>query len=161
MKLMNKFFFATLIFSTHISIGQKVANYYFEGNLEEFNKSFIALDTLNGQGYFASEVVEKFGQKPRKVYVFPQNAGLLFNNQSLKDFITGPFAIEMYFRYDNGALLLYNQLLGDKLERNQGKYVHLVLTRDDTTNRVLVYFQGEKELEFYDNSAQLAIDGKS
>jgi len=140
---------------------QGVANYYFQGNLNEFNKGFIPLDTVGRKGYFSEEVVEKFGQKPRGVYVFPQNSGLLFNNAKLKEFITGPFAIEMYFRYDNGSLLLYNKLLGNKLVQNQGKYVHLVLTRDDKNNHILVYFQGKKEFEFYDIDQELAMDKKS
>jgi OOP family OmpA-OmpF porin len=155
---MKKVVLVVLLFGFQLTKAQKVANYYFDGNLDEFNEGFISLDTLNGSGYFAKEVVDKFGKTPRNVYVFPRNTGLLFNNPKLESFITGPFAIEMYFRYDNGELLLYNQLLGDKLERNQGKYVHLVLTRDDATKRVIVYFQGKKELEFFDKNEQLDMD---
>jgi OmpA-OmpF porin, OOP family len=155
---MTKIFVFLIVLFSLESNAQRVANYYFEGNLDEFNNGFIPLDTVGKSGYFSKEVVNKFGQKPRDVYVFPQNSGLLFNNSELKEFITGPFAIEMYFRYDNGSLLLYNKLLGDKLEQNQGKYVHLVLTRNDKTNQVLVYFQGNKAYEFYDTEQQLAMD---
>lgn len=140
---------------------QKVANYYFEGDFKEFSNQLIPLDTINKKGYFQKEVVKKLGKRPRDVYVYPQSSGLVFNNPALNDFITGQYALEMYFRYDNGKLLIYNQLLGKDLEANQGKYVHLVVTRDDRTKRVLVYLQGEKRLEFFDSNDQLGIDTKS
>ncbi len=158
---MRSSFLLLFLFLAKLVSAQKVINYYFEENFNEFTNQTLSLDTVNERGYFQKEVVKKFGKKPRDVYVFPQSSGLFFNNPALDDFITGSFALEMYFRYDNGNLLIYNQLLGEGLDANQSKYVHLVVTRDDRTKRVLVYLQGEKSIEFFDSTDKLAMDNES
>ncbi|MFT4733439.1 MAG: OOP family OmpA-OmpF porin [Algoriphagus sp.] len=154
-------FLLLFIFLSRSVSGQKVINYYFEENFKELTSQSLPLKTVNEKGYFQKEVITKFGEKPRNVYVFPQSSGLLFDNPSLDNFIIGSFALEIYFRYDNSNLLIYDQMLGEELEANQGKYVHLVVTRDDRTKRVIVYLQGNKSLDFFDSNDEMAMDNES
>ncbi len=149
--------FLLICFSTLQLSAQQVASYYFENSLAEFKKAFIDLEPEVIKGTFQKEVVRQFGSTPRPVYVFPTMAGLKFDNSKLKDFIKDSYAIEMFFRYDNGSLLLYNQLLGDKLNSSQGKYVHLVMTRNAQTKQVIVYLNGKLQMSFYDYDGALEM----
>ncbi|SOE22852.1 OmpA family protein [Spirosomataceae bacterium TFI 002] len=139
---------------------QQIARYYFEGNFNSLTSDFPPLEMDGEKGEFVQEVVEKYGRNARTVYQLPSSAGLKFDNSKLENFISGSYTIEMFFRYTDGQLLLYNQLLGDQLERNQGKYVHLVVTRNHETKQIFVYLNGQKTLEFVDanNDLEMAKD---
>ena len=150
--------FFIFFFSCGVVSAQHQALYYFNNGFEEFTKNYPALQIEGEKGEFVDEVVEKFGKEKRKVYRFPQNSGLMFDNRKIKNFINGSFGIEMYFRYDDGSLLLYGQLLGDQLASSQGKYVHLVNTRDVKTKQINVYVNGKLKLTFPDPEGNMDID---
>lgn len=158
MRLLIFIFFGLYL---HQVNAQKQALYYFDKGFEEFSGNFPALRVEGEKGEFLDEVVEKFGKEKRKVYRFPKNSGLVFDNTQLKNFINGSYGIEMYFRYDDGGLLLYGQLLGDQLASSQGKYVHLVTTRNAQTKKMNVFVNGKLTLNFSDTDNNLEIDSKS
>ncbi|WP_255038338.1 OmpA family protein [Lacihabitans soyangensis] len=140
---------------------QNQAFYYFDKGFDEFSGNFPALGIEGDKGEFLEEVVEKFGKEKRKVYRFPKSSGLVFDNTKIKNFINGSYGIEMYFRYDDGSMLLYGQLLGDQLISSQGKYVHLVTTRNVQTKQMNVFVNGKLTLNFSDTGNNLEIDDKS
>jgi OmpA-OmpF porin, OOP family len=159
-----KFFkvsFILFLFSFSSFAQTQVARYYFDKNLQEFSGSFIPLEIVGTAGGFRKEVVERFGKTERWVYAFKENAGFLFDNTKVKNFVKQSYTIEMYFKYDRGDLLLYNQLLGDRVGLLQGKYIHLVTSRDYATKKVLVYLNGIKKVEFIDsdNQSEVGEDG--
>lgn len=145
------------LFSFHLS-AQNQALYYFDKEFKEFTGKYPPLDIMGNQGKFEEEVVEKFGKSKRKVYRFPLNSGLTFDNTKIQNFITGSYGIEMYFKYDDGSMLLYNQLLGDDLANKQGKYVHLVTTRNQKTKKVLVFIDGKIRFDFADTDNQMEMN---
>lgn len=152
----------SLLFLTYFTTSaQKQALYYFDNGFEEFSSKFPALGVEGQLGDFAEEVVEKFGKDKRKVYRFPKNSGLIFDNSKAKNFIKGSYGIEMYFRYEDGSLLLYGQLLGDQLTSSVGKYVHLVTTRNALTKQINVFVNGKLTLNFSDSDNNLEIDDQS
>ncbi|MCP9768999.1 OmpA family protein [Lacihabitans sp. LS3-19] len=148
-----------LIFSN--SFSQNQALYYFDNGFEEFTKKYPALQVEGEKGEFIEEVVEKFGKEKRKVYRIPESSGLMFDNSKIKNFISGSYGIEMYFRYDDGSMLLYGQLFGDQLASSQGKYVHLVTTRNAKTKLVNVFVNGKLTMNFPDADDNMDIDNKS
>lgn len=152
-----------LLINSFLTFSQEnnVARYYFNGSLNSFSGEFPALKVEGPKGEMIQEVVEKLGRVPRTVYEFPKSSGLVFDNSIIKNFIRGSYAIEMFFRYDDGQLLLYNQLLGNDLENSEGKYVHLVVTRDHESKQMLVYLNGLKKFEFTDSNDGSAMDNES
>lgn len=158
---MRLLIFVFLLFHLSNVFAQKQAFYYFDNGFEEFSGKFPALGIEGEKGEFLEEVVEKFGKEKRKVYRFPKSSGLFFDNSQIKNFINGSYGIEMYFRYDDGGMLLYGQLLGDQLASSQGKYVHLVTTRNAQTKQMNVFVNGKLTLNFSDTDNNLEIDDKS
>lgn len=158
---MRLLIFVFLLFHLSNVFAQKQAFYYFDNGFEEFSGKFPALGIEGEKGEFLEEVVEKFGKEKRKVYRFPKSSGLFFDNSQIKNFINGSYGIEMYFRYDDGGMLLYGQLLGDQLASSQGKYVHLVTTRNAQTKKMNVFVNGKLTLNFSDTDNNLEIDSKS
>jgi OOP family OmpA-OmpF porin len=158
---MRLLIFVFLLFHLSNVFAQKQAFYYFDNGFEEFSGKFPALGIEGEKGEFLEEVVEKFGKEKRKVYRFPKSSGLFFDNSQIKNFINGSYGIEMYFRYDDGGMLLYGQLLGDQLVSSQGKYVHLVTTRNAQTKQMNVFVNGKLTLNFSDTDNNLEIDDKS
>jgi OmpA-OmpF porin, OOP family len=86
---------------------------------------------------------------------------LMFDNSKTKNFIKNSYGIEMYFRYDNGDLLIYNQLLGSDLASKQGQYVHLVTTREAKSKVVNVFVNGKLAFNFSDKQNAMEIDNNS
>lgn len=156
-KRVIKFFLFVFITTSVFAQKQEAALYYFNGSFNSLSGDFPALEMDGEKGIFGKEIVGKYGRKERSVYQFPNNGGLKFDNSKLDDFISGSYAIEMFFRYTDGQLLLYNQLLGDQLESNQGKYVHLVVTRNHESKQIYVYLNGLKTLEFIDTNNDLEM----
>jgi OmpA-OmpF porin, OOP family len=150
-----------IIFSFCVSKAQNQALYYFDNGLKEFTGKYPALVFEGEKGIFIDEVIEKFGKEPRKVYQIPKNSGLTFENSKIKNFIKGSYGIEMYFKYDDGSLLIYNQLLGNDLYTKQGNYIHLVTTRNTKTNQVNIFLDGNLRYNFIDTEKNLEIDQKS
>ncbi|MDZ7934405.1 MAG: OmpA family protein [Emticicia sp.] len=150
-------FIILFFLSLNIS-AQKQALYYFDKELKEFTGKFPPLNVMGGKGKFEEEVVEKFGKTSRKVYRFPLNSGLIFDNTKIQNFITGSYGIEMYFKYDDGSMLLYNQIMGDDLANKQGKYVHLVTTRNQITKKVNIFIDGKIRFDFADSDNQMEMD---
>ena len=140
---------------------QSAVTYRFDQNLLSSPQTFIPLDIVGPKGTFVLDYAPFVHRDSIYVYKFPLNSGLVFNNQKLDDFITGSYTIEMYFKYDDGELLIYNQLLGDHVKDKQGQYVHLAVSRDADTQRVVVYIDGKKSTEFFDLQNQLAMNGLS
>lgn len=147
-----------LIFISQTAWSQREALYYFDKGLAEFSYAFPELFVEGQRGSFKKEVVEKLGKEPRVVYLIPRNSGLMFDNSKIKNFISGSYGIEMYFRYDEASLLLYSQLLGDEVGAKQGKYVHLVTTRDAATKRLNIYLEGKLKFSFVDVDNNMEID---
>lgn len=150
-------FIILFLLSLHLS-AQKQALYYFDKEFKEFTGKFPPLNVMGKKGKFEEEVVEKFGKSKRRVYRFPLNSGLIFDNTKIENFITGSYGIEMYFKYDDGSMLLYNQILGDDLANKQGKYVHLVTTRNQKTKKVNIFIDGKIRFDFVDSDNQMEMD---
>ncbi len=153
--------FLLFIVSCNLS-AQNQALYYFDKEFKEFTGKYPPLQVVGNKGKFEEEVVEKFGKKKRQVYRFPINSGLTFDNTKKQGLITGSYGIEMYFKYDDGSMLLYNQLLGDDLATKQGKYVHLVTTRNQKTKQVIVFIDGKLRFDFIDaeNKMEMVKDSE-
>jgi len=145
------------LFFTNLS-AQKAALYYFDKGFEEFSNTYSPLKIAGNLGNFEEEIVEKFGNQKRKVYRFPINSGLVFDNSKIKNFINGSYGIEMYFKYDDGSMLLYGQLLGDDLANKQGKYVHLVMSRNQQSKQVNIFIDGKLRFDFIDADNQMEMD---
>jgi len=145
------------LFFTNLS-AQKAALYYFDKGFEEFSNTYSPLKIAGNLGNFEEEIVEKFGNQKRKVYRFPINSGLVFDNSKIKNFINGSYVIEMYFKYDDGSMLLYGQLLGDDLANKQGKYVHLVMSRNQQSKQVNIFIDGKLRFDFIDADNQMEMD---
>ncbi len=145
------------LFFTNLS-AQKAALYYFDKGFEEFSNTYPPLKIAGNLGNFEEEIVEKFGNQKRKVYRFPINSGLVFDNSKIKNFINGSYGIEMYFKYDDGSMLLYGQLLGDDLANKQGKYVHLVMSRNQQSKQVNIFIDGKLRFDFVDADNQMEMD---
>lgn len=143
--------------SLHLS-AQKQALYYFDKEFKEFTDKYPPLNVMGEKGKFEEEIIEKFGKSKRKVYRFPLNSGLVFDNTKIQNFITGSYGIEMYYKYDDGSMLLYNQILGDDLANKQGKYVHLVTTRSQQTKKVNIFIDGKIRFDFVDSDNQMEMD---
>lgn len=150
--------FIILFLLSLYSAAQKQAFYYFDKEFGEFTGKFPPLNIMGEKGKFDEEIVKKFGKTKRKVYRFPLNSGLVFDNTKIENFITGSYGIEMYFKYDDGSMLLYNQILGDDLANKQGKYVHLVTTRNQQTKRVNIFIDGKIRFDFVDSDNQMEMD---
>ena len=140
---------------------QRVASYYFDGNFREAANALPPLDTVLKLGVFREEIAPKLGARKRNVYVFDQSAGLRYDNSRVKDFIKGSYGIEMYFRYNDGDLLLYNQILGNQAKSRRGQYIHLAYSRDAPTKKVNVFLDGKLKLSFKDSADVSAVDAGS
>lgn len=140
---------------------QRVASYYFDGNFREAANALPPLDTVLKRGVFREEIAPKLGARKRNVYVFDQSAGLRYDNSRVKDFIKGSYGIEMYFRYNDGDLLLYNQILGNQAKSRRGQYIHLAYSRDAPTKKVNVFLDGKLKLSFKDSADVSAVDAGS
>jgi OmpA-OmpF porin, OOP family len=152
---MNRFLFFLLLF-TQTAFSQ--AFYYFDKGFAEFTGKYPDLEVEGQKGDFAMEVVSKFGKEPRPVYRNPTSSGLMFDNSKIKNFLKGSYSVEMYFRYDNGDMLVYGQLMGDQLTRKKGQYVHLVISRDQKTEKVNIFLEGKPQYSFIDSTKNLEID---
>lgn len=155
---MKSLSFIVLFLLSLYSTAQKQAFYYFDKEFGEFTGKFPPLNIMGERGKFDEEIVEKFGKTKRKVYRFPLNSGLIFDNTKIENFITGSYGIEMYFKYDDGSMLLYNQILGDDLANKQAKYVHLVTTRNQQSKRVNIFIDGKIRFDFVDSDNQMEMD---
>ncbi len=158
---MKKIILLSFLLVAHPAWSQTVATYRFDKTLDASTKPFLPLAFAGTKGLFVQENVPFVHNDKSYVYIFPNNSGLIFNNHDLNKFITGSYTIEMLFRYTDGELLIYNQLLGEHVKDRQGKYVHLAVSRDAETQRVIVYLDGRKSLEFFDTKNQLAMNSGS
>ncbi len=161
MLIVKKILVLAALLVTHCVWSQSVATYRFNNSLDATLSSFPALEFVGTKGNFVQEKVSLIKGNESYVYTFPNSSGLVFKNHDMEKFITDSYTIEMYFRYTDGELLIYNQLLGEQVKDRQGEYVHLAVSRDAQTQRVIVYLDGLKSLEFFDTQNQLAMNENS
>jgi len=176
---MKKIFTLT-IFSFLLSVGflnvvhaQQSYYYDFRNTLDEVSSQGPVLNVI-GSGAFVNEGLIELSCISRPVYGFTQNSGIQFDNTAAGNFITESYSIEMYFQFLNNSgfkrvidysnqgsdsglyvtasqLLFYDELTIPTTAFVANQYVHLVVTRDSTTQEINFYIDGIQEGSFIDN----------
>lgn len=172
--------FTLAIFSVLLSVGLlKVAraqqSYYydFRNTLNEVSSQGPVLNVI-GTGAFVNEGLLELSCISRPVYGFTQNSGIQFDNTAAGNFITESYSIEMYFQFLNNSgfkrvidysnqgsdsglyvtatqLLFYDELTIPTTAFVANQYVHLVVTRDSTTQEINFFIDGVQAGSFIDN----------
>jgi hypothetical protein len=170
--------YLTFIFITVTVSAQNVLTYNFENNLQEANSQGPELTILGTEGVFVEDTLLEIGSEKKWVYRFEQNSGLQFDNAS---FFQESYTIEVYFVFDHldswkrvvdwknrksdrgayvywGELNFYPFVYSDEAPVVEGEYTYYVITRDASTGEVLLYADGENEIEFVDGSGDALVD---
>ncbi|MDQ3052026.1 MAG: PKD domain-containing protein [Bacteroidota bacterium] len=147
--------------------------YDFKNTLNEVSGSGPALNVL-GTGAFVSEALSELSCISRPVYGFTQNSGVQFDNAVANDFIGSTYSVEMYFQFLNNAgfkrlidfknqasdsglyctsttLEFYNEIVIPTTAFVSNQYVHLAVSRDGTTDEIVLYVDGAVAGSFIDN----------
>jgi len=162
--------------------GQSVLRYEFSNSLNEKNGLGPTLTVLGNQGNFVLDTLNEISGKTKTVYRFEKNSGLQFNNAEADNFIGNNYSIEIYFVFDEltswkrvvdwknrksdyGAYVYYGELnfypfiYSDDAPVIAGEYTYYVITRDGTTNEVVIYTDADEEIRFTDNNGDALVDG--
>ncbi len=157
----------------NVTQAQQTYYYDFRNTLNESGGVGPTLNVL-GTGAFVNESLSELSCLSRPVYGFTQNSGLQFDNTAANNFITGTYSIEMYFQFLNNSgfkrlidfsnqgsdsglyctasqLLFYDEITINTVAFVANQYVHLVVTRDDTSKDVNLYVDGALVGSFVDN----------
>jgi hypothetical protein len=161
---------------------QAVYHYDFEGSLDEKNGKTPSLTALGTEGSFVTEIFEGFSNNPKMVYRFDFNCGLEFDNIASGHFLGGTYTIELYFVMDdlaggwrrvldyknrktdwglyviNGKIQFVDIVTGNEVAITEGIYSHLVVTRNDESDLVQIYFNGVYEVSFTDSDNDAVLD---
>ncbi len=147
--------------------------YDFKNTLNEVSGSGPALNVL-GTGTFVSEALSELSCISRPVYGFTQNSGVQFDNGAANDFIGSTYSVEVYFQFLNNAgfkrlidfknqasdsglyctsttLEFYNEIVIPTTAFVSNQYVHLIVTRDGTTDEIVLYVDGAVAGSFIDS----------
>lgn len=153
-----RFFFAFFLLSLSLHAQtQKIATYLFDNHLSEIGGRFPALKTIGKKGKFVLENIPQLGSEKQYVYVFEQSAGLQFVNLATKAFVKDSYTVEMFFRYNDGDISIYNFILGDDAKKRTGQYIHFIFTRDATNKQVKMYLDGEQKHQYIDENNDAAV----
>jgi hypothetical protein len=182
--MMKKHYLLFILFTIFaaFSYAQNVLEYYFNGNFNEKNNAGPALNQI-GTGQFLQDNLPELGNQAKGVYNFDTNQGFTFDNGAANNFISGDFTIELYFSLDvlnswkrvidfknrsadAGAYVFFGQLnfypvaTSTSAPFNANEYAYYVLSKNVTTNQVLVYADGAEKISFIDsqNYTQLSSE---
>ncbi|NVO21117.1 MAG: T9SS type A sorting domain-containing protein [Bacteroidetes bacterium] len=180
MKKILPILFCILIFQA--SKAQSVLYYNFQNSLNEVNGAGPALTVLGNAGNFVIDTLSEIGGSNKTVYRFESNNGVQFNNVAAGNYIGKSYTIELYFVFDNltswkrvvdwknrktdwgayvydGKLNFYNLVTSAEAPVAEGEYTYYVITRDSTTNNVVIYTDAEAKVGFTDTYGDALIDG--
>ncbi|MFN4147192.1 MAG: OmpA family protein [Runella sp.] len=173
--------FIILIFWFNKVWSQRIGVYHFNHTLEEESGALPKLRVLGKEGTFKQETLPELGPTKRIVYAFDKNCGLQFDNRAAGNFLGQSYTIEIYFRFtaldswkrvidfknrksDNGCYIydgklnFYSFALGTKAPVRPNEYTHLVVVRDNTSQQLRMYIDGESKIEFTDRTQEGVID---
>jgi OmpA-OmpF porin, OOP family len=179
MKKITLLLFITVAFS--VAHAQSVLYYNFQNSLNEAKGLGPTLTILGDAGEYVQDTLSEIGDSHKIVYRFQQNCGVQFDNNAAGHFIKGSYTIELYFKFDylnswkrvvdwknrktdwgayvyNGKLNFYNIIYSDEAPVVAGEYTYYVITRDSTTNQVVIYTDAEAKVSFTDFSGDALID---
>lgn len=168
--------FASLVFS-----GQNVLHYEFNESLSEVNGLGPDLSVLGNQGVFVQDTLLEIGSAEKKVYRFEANAGFQFDNTAAGGFLADNYTIELYFVFDylnswkrvvdwknrktdygayvyNGQLNFYPYQYSGDAPVNENEYTYYVITRDASTNELLIYTDAVTQIAIIDDSGDGLLD---
>jgi hypothetical protein len=173
----------TIIFAlgTLFLQGQSVLRYNFNNSLVETNGVGPTMTVLGNQGVYEIDTLNEISGKTKTVYRFEKNSGFQFDNAASGNFLGSTYTIELYFVFDelqswkrvvdwknrktdNGAYVYYGELnfypyvYSGEAPVLPGEYTYYVVTRDGSTNKLLIYTDAKVEIEFIDNSNDGIID---
>jgi PKD repeat protein len=175
MNQMRRFILLALVMivSTATSVvSQQVYRYDFQNSLNESSGSGPALNALGVAAYTNESLPVSCLSRP--VYSFIQNDGLQFDNGAAGSFLGTEYSIEMYFRFTNNTgffriidfknrtsdfglyatatqVQFYDELTVNNTAFASNSYVHLVLTRNSTSEEVNIYINGSLIGSFIDD----------
>jgi OmpA-OmpF porin, OOP family len=160
---------------------QQVLTYNFEYSLAEEYGLGPELTVLGIPGTYLTDTLNEISGATKTVYRFEDNNGVQFNNTASGNFIGESYTIELYFVFDEltswkrvtdwknrktdwgayvyyGQINFYNILYSEEAPVEAGEYTYYVITRDGTTNQVLIYTDAEVKITFDDAAGNALID---
>jgi len=166
---------AGLLFGLISSPGfsQRTLTYDFSKGFSNLENDGPDLKTIGETGKFEEMILKGLGDSRRKVFFFPINSGLQFDNQKADGMLDKSFTVELYFKFntlndwkrildfknrtsDNGPYLhkarlnFFNFITGQNIAVRPGEYIHYVYSRNHETGLVKMYIDGESKVEFKD-----------
>jgi hypothetical protein len=173
--LLIAFVFVGLVLNAQVN----KLSYHFENSLDESFGNGPTLKPLGDPGSFVLDTLNEISGKTKIVYRFAKNNGVQFNNAS--QFIKKTYTIEIYFVFDelsswkrvvdwknrktdhgayvyNGELNFYPYVYSGTAPVVAGEYTYYVITRDSTTNEVVLYTDAKQEITFTDNTDDAVTD---
>jgi hypothetical protein len=181
MDMKNFATFLVLLLAASLLQAQSVLRYEFLNNLDEKHGLGPTLTVLGNEGNFVLDTLNEINGNTKTVYRFEDNCGVQFNNAEANNFIGTNYSIEIYFvldeltswkrvvdwknrKSDNGAYVYYGELnfypyeYSDDAPVIAGEYTYYVITRDGTTNQVLIYTDADEEITFFDEYSDALVD---
>ncbi|MEE4257788.1 MAG: T9SS type A sorting domain-containing protein [Bacteroidales bacterium] len=169
----NFFLFATIMFSCLVFTGQSVLHYEFNESLSEVNGLGPDLGILGNQGVYVEDTLLEIGSAEKKVYRFEANSGFQFDNAAAGGFLGENYTIELYFVFDylnswkrvvdwknrktdygayvyNGELNFYPYQYSSDAPVNENEYTYYVITRDASSEELLIYTDAVTHISFID-----------
>jgi hypothetical protein len=160
---------------------QYFLHYNFMNSLNEQSGAGPALTVLGNPGNFVIDTLSEIQGNNKMVYRFEKNNGLQFNNVAAGNFLGESYTIELYFVFDEltswkrvvdwknrktdwgayvyyGELNFYNILYSEEAPVVEDQYTYYVITRDGTSQKVLIYTDAEVKIDFTDTNGDALID---
>lgn len=171
----------TFVLSIHCIQAQSILSYNFENSLNEITGAGPALKILGEQGEFRIDTLDKINQSIKMIYQFDENSGFQFDNTEANGFLGHSYTIELYMKYDelnswkrvvdwknrksdHGAYIYYGRLnfypyqYSDEVPVAPGEYTYYVITRDSTSQELLIYTDAEVKISFIDEDGDALLD---
>ncbi len=179
---MKKLYLTTIILCISlVFFGQNVLHYEFNESLSEVNGLGPDLSVLGNQGVFVQDTLLEIGSAEKKVYRFEANSGFQFDNTAAGGFLGEDYTIELYFVFDylnswkrvvdwknrktdygayvyNGQLNFYPYQYSGDAPVHENEYTYYVITRDASTNELLIYTDAITQISIIDNSGDGLLD---
>jgi OmpA-OmpF porin, OOP family len=160
---------------------QSILRYNFNNSFAETNGVGPALTVLGNQGIYETDTLNEISGKTKTVYRFEKNSGFQFDDAAAGTFLGSTYTIELYFVFDelqswkrvidwknrktdNGAYVYYGELnfypyvYSGEAPVLPGEYTYYVVTRDGSTNKLLIYTDAKVEIEFIDTDNDGIVD---
>lgn len=168
------------IMASSLIYGQSYLHYEFNNSLAEVNGNGPTLSVLSTAGVYVQDTLLEIGSAEKLVYRFEANSGFQFDNTAASDFLGNDYTIELYFVFDqlnswkrvvdwknrtsdNGAYVYYGKLnfypyqYSGEAPVHDGEYTYYVITRNGTTNELIIYTDAVHQIGFVDNGGDAIL----